>query len=270
MMSESVVLAAAALVLGAIFGSFINALSFRFGTGVSIFTGRSRCMQCNHTLGATDLVPVASYIWLRGRCHYCGSSVSLQYPLVEVVAAGLSLGVCLLNPGLPWYAFWLLVWLIILFIVVYDARHFIIPWSCSLLLLVLSFAYLVIAVYQGVSIVGDWPLFASGPLLALPLFLLSLISSGRWMGWADGVFELSLAWLLGLSAGGTALILAVWLGAAGGLASIAYTHLRGRAGVSGRTMSMQSEIPFAPFLALGAALVYFFHVDFFSNLALLF
>ncbi len=269
-MGDSAIFVAAALVLGAILGSFLNALSFRFGTGVSIARGRSRCMRCSHTLVALDLVPILSYLFLRGRCRYCGTHISIQYPLVEAVAALLSLGVYLLNPNPLLYAFWLLVWLTILFIVIYDLRHFIIPWSCSLLLIGLSLLYIFILWQQGASLMGDWTIFAAGPLLALPLFLLSLVSRGQWMGWADSGFELSLGWLLGLSLGGTALMLAVWLGAAVGLLLIAYAHLPKRWSNRGRTMTMQSEIPFAPFLALGAALAYFAHVDIFSNLPIFF
>ena len=263
-MSEFILWGFGALVLGAILGSFLNALSFRLHTGRSVLHGRSRCMRCNHPLAASDLVPVFSYLWLRGRCRYCGGHVSSQYPLVEVAGAALSLGVYLTNDTPAAYVFWLLVWMVILLIVIYDLRHSIIPWSCSLLLILLSLIYLEFF-YQGFSVFE----VLAGPILAAPLLLLSLVSWGRWMGWADSVFELSLGWLLGLASGGTALMLAVWTGAAAGLLLIAYAHLPGRKHIGGDTMSMRSEIPFAPFLALGAALAYFFHVDFFTTLSLL-
>ena len=128
----------AAAVLGAIIGSFLNALSFRWGTGqgmvwahsTSLRASRSRCMQCGHTLGARDLVPIFSYLFLRGRCRYCRSRVSLQYPLVEAAAALISIVVYLQNPfSIFAYAFWLVVWMTLLFVVVYDLRHTIIPWA---------------------------------------------------------------------------------------------------------------------------------------------
>ncbi|MBY0111116.1 prepilin peptidase, partial [Patescibacteria group bacterium] len=167
--------------LGLIAGSFLNALSFRFHTGTSIMHGRSRCMRCGHTLSVLDLVPVLSYLFLQGRCRYCGVSISIQYPVVEAVASVLSLGVYLINPTPLAYAFWFFVWMLILFIVVYDIRHTVIPWSCSLLLIALSLGY--------VFATGGWAsdqLFA-GPILAAPLLLVSLISQGLWMGWGDGI-----------------------------------------------------------------------------------
>jgi len=259
----------AAAIFGAILGSFLNAFSFRFNTGRTM-GGRSRCMRCGHTLAAWDLVPIVSYMVLGGKCRYCKTKMSLQYPLVEVLAAVLSIGVYVLNPLPPTYALFLLVWLTILFIGVYDLRHTVIPWTFSISLMVLTFASLFV---QGVP--SLWALCA-GPLLALPLFLLSLFSRGTWMGWGDSAFELSLGWLLGLAAGGTALVLAVWSGAFVGLLLIGAQRIVGRftptatfpKSLSGLTI--KSEIPFAPFLAFGAALAYFFDVNFFSTLPLLF
>jgi len=95
--------------------------------------------------------------------------------------------------------------------------------------------------------------------LALPLFLLSAVSKGRWMGWADSVLELSLGAFLGLSAGATALMLAFWSGAIVGILLLILPRIFSRLHFFRYTI--KSEMPFAPFLVLGAALAYFFHVD---------
>jgi leader peptidase (prepilin peptidase)/N-methyltransferase len=249
-----------ALLLGAILGSFINALVYRFNTGRGM-GGRSRCMQCNHTLAPQDLVPVFSFLVLRGRCRYCHSKISYQYPLVEAAAAALSLGTYLLHPE-PWaYAFWLVVWMTLLFVVVYDIRHTVIPWSASILLLGLAVLSLGIQFEPGFAAFQPTTLdLLAGPILALPLFLFSLVSRGTWMGWGDSGLELSLGWLLGLTAGLTALVLAFWIGAVVGIALIWVK----------KGLTMKSEVPFAPFLVLGALIAHFFHVDFFTTLPLLF
>lgn len=251
-------------IFGAILGSFLNALSFRFNTGKSM-GGRSACMRCGHRLGWYDLVPIVSFLYLRGACRYCHSRISPQYPIVEVLAGALSVLVYVQNPEPLSYGLFLSVWLTIVFIGVYDMRHTIIPWSCSLLLMALTFLSLFL---PGISL---WA-FLAGPLLAAPLFLLSLVSRGTWMGWGDSAFELSLGWLLGVTMGLTALMLAVWSGALVGLMLIVLAKVTPtlRAGRWPHGFTIKSEIPFAPFLALGAALVYFFHVDFFSTLPLLF
>ena len=65
-----------AALLGAVFGSFINCMAYRLAHGQSVMKGRSRCTSCGHELGAADLVPVFSYVFLRGKCRYCGEKLS--------------------------------------------------------------------------------------------------------------------------------------------------------------------------------------------------
>lgn len=223
--------------------------------------GRSKCMTCGHTLRAIDLVPVLSFLFLRGKCRYCHAKISPQYPLVEIAAAGISLLTYLAHPAPAAYAFWLLVFLILIFIVVYDMRHTVIPWSASGALLVLALLSLFVSFDPPFSVFYP-PLLSliAGPILALPLFLFSAVSAGRWMGWGDSGLELSLGWLLGLTAGLTALVLAFWIGALVGIALI----------ILKKGLTIKSEVPFAPFLVLGALIVHFFHVDFFTTLPLLF
>ncbi len=100
----------------------------------------------------------------------------------------------------------------------------------------------------------------AGPLLASPLFLLSLFSGGRWMGWGDSALQLGLGWLLGLTAGLTALMIACWTGGIVGIILAA----------SSKRYTMKSEVPFAPFLIWGAACAYFLYVDLFQTLPALF
>jgi len=297
--------AIAAAVFGAIIGSFLNALSFRWGTGQgmvwahstplraspstsfdntqdkSLRASRSRCMQCSHPLGAIDLVPIFSYLFLRGRCRYCYSRVSIQYPAVEAAAAFVSFVVYLQNQlSLSAYSFWFVVWMTLLFVVVYDLRHTIIPWACSITLALLAIFYLALTISGKLDFVSPtfWPAadpilwtLLAGPLLALPLFLFSLISRGTWMGWGDGALELSLGWLLGLAYGATALMIAFWSGAFVGVLLILLSKITPTSASRGgaQRFTIKSEIPFAPFLVLGAFIVYALHLNFFTTLPLL-
>lgn len=77
-------------------GSFLNCAAWRIARGESFLTGRSRCPECGHTLGVLDLVPVFSWLFLRGRCRYCGSRVSPRYLITESAFAVLSV-LCLLR-----------------------------------------------------------------------------------------------------------------------------------------------------------------------------
>ncbi len=68
-------------------GSFINCLAFRSITGESVFKGRSHCPNCQHTLSPLDLVPVLSWIILRGRCRYCHTKIAARYMVTELMSA---------------------------------------------------------------------------------------------------------------------------------------------------------------------------------------
>lgn len=251
----------AAVGLGLIVGSFLNALSFRFNTGMSIVHGRSMCMRCGRTLSAFELVPLLSYVALRGRCRHCRAKISIQYPLVELAAGLLAYGVYTVTGPTLLFVAGFVFWMLALFIVVYDIKHKIIPSSCSILLGLTSLVYLCMS--------GAFSLEAllAGPLLAAPFLLISLLSKGTWMGWGDGWLELSFGWLLGLLAGFTGVMLGVWSGALAGILLVLYSQAPW--GKRGSGFTMKSELPFAPFLALGAVAVYFFHVDLFSSLTTL-
>ena len=69
---------------GIVIGSFLNVLSFRIPKKENIVQS-SHCMNCGHKLGWRDMVPVFSYIILRGRCRQCGARISIQYPLIEAL-----------------------------------------------------------------------------------------------------------------------------------------------------------------------------------------
>lgn len=90
-----------ALVLGAVFGSFINCMAWRIVHHESVLKGRSHCATCGHPLGAGDLVPVFSYICLKGRCRYCGEKISPRYMIVEVLNACAFLGIAIRYPLVP-------------------------------------------------------------------------------------------------------------------------------------------------------------------------
>jgi leader peptidase (prepilin peptidase)/N-methyltransferase len=90
---------AAAAVLGAVLGSFLNCAAWRTVRKESFVSGRSRCPACGHELGAFDLIPVLSWLLLRGRCRYCGGGISARYPLSELCFAIIS-ALCVWRFGL--------------------------------------------------------------------------------------------------------------------------------------------------------------------------
>ena len=81
--------------LGLVMGSFCNAWAWRLAHGENIAKGRSHCAVCGHTLAAFDLIPLLSYLLLKGRCRYCGAPISRRYPAVEAVSAAFFVSVLL-------------------------------------------------------------------------------------------------------------------------------------------------------------------------------
>lgn len=83
------------LIYGLLIGSFLNVCIYRIPQEESIVYPPSHCGTCNHKLGWLDLIPVFSYLGLRGRCRYCKSKVSPRYLIVEIFTAIIFLGVYL-------------------------------------------------------------------------------------------------------------------------------------------------------------------------------
>ena len=110
------------VLLGAIVGSFINALVFRYRSGETMM-GRSHCMECEHVLSTLDLIPFFSYVFLREKCRYCSAPISFQYPLVELLGAALATGVFALNPLPLSFLLGFFFWMTVLFLTVYDFRY---------------------------------------------------------------------------------------------------------------------------------------------------
>ena len=78
-----------ALVLGTVMGSALNCLAYRMVHDQKWSGGRSVCVHCGHTLGVLDLIPVLSFLLLKGKCRYCGEKLNKRYVLTEAF-----LGLC--------------------------------------------------------------------------------------------------------------------------------------------------------------------------------
>lgn len=80
---DTILLCILVFLYGIIIGSFLNVCIFRIPKKESIVVVGSHCMTCNHKLKWYDLFPLFSYIFLRGKCRYCGTKLSPQYPIIE-------------------------------------------------------------------------------------------------------------------------------------------------------------------------------------------
>lgn len=273
-------------IFGTIIGSFLNVVIYRYNTGKGI-SGRSQCFSCRNTLTWIDLVPVFSYLFLRGRCRHCGSRVSIQYPAVELLTGLLFAGAYLIDSSLISnlrlfayeISYHLIVMSLLVVIIVYDMKHKIIPDVFAYVFALIAILHLFVGIGpEGSFIINHlsiWDMLA-GLILAFPFYLLWLVSGGRWMGLGDAKLALGIGWFLGLSAGGTAIIFSFWIGAAISLSLLLaikiLKSLRNEVPAKLRSklprLTIKSEIPFAPFLIIGLLTVFFFGYNMFSNLTL--
>lgn len=121
--------------LGLIVGSFLGLVSLRLPAGDGIVLGRSKCGGCGRPLPPWSLVPVLSYLAVRGRCGACGSRIPLRYPLIELAAAGVGVWSALAQPEPAAAVLTALLGWQLLLIAVVDAEHFWLPDRLTLPLL---------------------------------------------------------------------------------------------------------------------------------------
>ncbi len=237
-------------IFGTIIGSFLNVVIDRFNTGRGL-GGRSRCDATGKVLAWHELIPVFSFFIQGGKSRHSKTKLSLQYPLVE---AGTGLMFAFL-----FYKLWPIVYIfptnfmffflffcylicLLIIIFVYDLKHKIIPnlfvWQFNLVVLVFAIIFN-----------GTLASVVSGPIVALPLFILWFVSKGKWLGFGDVKFALGMGWLLGASGGFAALLLSFWIGAIFGIVILINKKKKNH------------ELPFAPFLVVGTLLAFLYTID---------
>lgn len=205
-------------VIGACIGSFLNVVSLRYGKK-NFWYGRSSCPDCQHALSRWELVPVLSFIALRGSCRTCGQKISWQYPVVELITATAFMWAF---PSLRLAVIFSL--FIVLFLI--DLRTMILP---DIYILVLTLATL--------------PGQIAGALLGSGLlFALWAITRGRGLGLGDVKLMIPLGLLFGPL--GTLTLLFFAFVSGGLLAAILLA--------TGR-VTLKTAVPFGPFLLLAAA-----------------
>jgi prepilin signal peptidase PulO-like enzyme (type II secretory pathway) len=236
--------------LGAIFGSFFGVILDRYNTGKGI-GGRSMCFTCKRTLKAPELVPIVSWVCLGGKCRGCKTKISIEYLFLEIASGLVFVASALIVFPMYGYvgpvhffafmAYYLSIFSIFLIIAFYDLRHTIIP--DPMVYTAAAIAFFGIFLFPNPTI---WDILA-GPILASPFALIWFFSKGKYMGLGDAKLALPIGWMLGLSGGVAALLFAFWIGAVISLVLMAVR--RGR-------YQMKTEIPFAPYLVIGAYIAF--------------
>ena len=224
---------------GTIIGSFLNVLIYRLPRKTSIIWPPSTCPLCKHRLRWTDLIPIISYLLLRGRCRYCQRPINRLYPIIELLA-GFSTLIWAFRFGLFPSEVWKLVLIYGLIVIsCIDLQAKIIPNKLTYPLMVGGLIY---SWAQGgflSALIGG--LTGGGILLLIHL----LYPKGMGMG------DIKLLTMLGIYLGWQGVIHTLFFGSLAGVLILFPLLLSGK-------IHQQDPIPFGPFLAVGTLTFIFF------------
>lgn len=255
--------------MGLIVGSFLNSVIYRLEKNESFLKGRSYCPKCKHTLSWSDLIPLFSFIILKGKCRYCHQKISWQYLIVEISTAAMFL--LIFNFQYPIFNqfsisqflnliyYWLIAsFLIIIFI--YDLKYYIIPDKVIYPAIIVIFIYQLFRTFElGTrNFSGNWELeirnlqsflnpLISAIFASVFFLLIVLLSRGRGMGIGD----IKLAFLMGLFLGFPNILVALFF-------SFLIGAIIGVGLIIAKKKTLKSEVPFGPFLITSTFLALFF------------
>jgi prepilin signal peptidase PulO-like enzyme (type II secretory pathway) len=254
--------------IGACLGSFINALVWRTHEqakprkksaskpkiNLSIISGRSVCPNCHHVLSAKDLVPILSWLQLRGKCRYCKVKFA-DSPLTELLTPILFVASYAYWPlgfssdGIVLFILWLIFLVGLLALAIYDLRWFLLPNRIVYPLLWLAGLQVVFLVLRSQTPLTVVQETFFGVIIGGGLFyVLFQLSKGEWIGGGD----VKLGFLIGAILGGPwQATLMIFLASLIGTLTSIPSLLNGKRKTS-------SHIPFGPYLILATFVVYLF------------
>ena len=233
-------LAALAGLVGLMFGSFLNVCTLRWPSEESVVSPPSHCPGCGTQIRWYDNIPLISYVILRGKCRFCGASISSQYPIVEL-ATGLIWSGSFMQYGLSVESARGAVFLTILLgIAITDARFYIIPDQFSLGGGLLGLA---LAPFPG-GLTFLEALLGAGVGFGI-LWLVAKIGTWLFKKDAMGGGDLKMMGMVGAFLGVPGVLLTLFLGAL--LGSVVFGPISWKTG---------KLVPFGIFLAVGASVSY--------------
>lgn len=236
-------------IFGLVFGSFYNVVGLRLSKVESIVFPPSHCMNCNHRLHFFDLIPLFSYLFLKGKCRYCSKHISIKYPLFELLTAILFC-TSYLKFG---YSIETIISIILcsmlVIITVSDLDSYIIPDSVLIICSILIFG-LYFYEYKTIPLNNLLNGIASFIFMFLIKMLGNFILKKESMG--DG--DIKLMAVVGMVIGFKKVILSLFLASYLGLPYAIYIMVK---------KNVNHELPFGPFLSLASLILLFVDIKIF-------
>lgn len=225
--------------LGLSLGSFMSVLVFRLDTKKGIISGRSECARCLTKLKWRDLIPLLSFLTIKGKCRYCKNKISRLYPIMELAAAGSFVLYFWAHPSFgPETLYGLAMIFIFLTLTFFDYLYYILPDKVILTGFGISVLY---------SVIIRQEFFVNSLLtgfgLAAFFAIIYIVSRGEWIGFGD----VKLVFLIGLTLGYPlvffTVVSAVWVAALWGIGLIMF-----------KKATLKTALPFGSFLSAAAVL----------------
>ncbi len=227
-------------IIGSSVGSFLNVVIFRHGSKEGALSGRSKCLYCQHKLSWYELIPIFSFIWLKGECAHCKKSISAQYLIVELIGGLGFLGLSFLGLSSPIFIWSAVLFAIALSIAIYDIKYLILPDS----FLAVFFVWLALGnlLFWRDTIVIS---VLAGFILASFFLILFLVSKGKWIGGGD----IKLGALLGFWLSWPSIVIMFMITyILGALTALILLFLK--------KVGRQSQLPFAPFMLIASFIAF--------------
>ncbi len=235
---------ALAALFGLAVGSFLNVCIYRLPRGQSLVRPASRCPRCGRPLHWFDNIPILSWLALRGRCRQCRESISIRYPLIELVTALSSVAIVAITPPGPLLASRLALAMTLVVLFMIDLEHHILPNAITLPGIVVGILFSLVAP-PGIVAATAGAVLGAGILYAIAAGYY-LLRGEEGMGMGDVKMLAMIGAFLGWRGVLLTLVLSSFVGAIVGVGLIAFS--RG---------TMRYALPFGTFLALGAFVTMF-------------
>lgn len=230
-------------IMGAIFGSFFNVCIYRIPNNQSVANPPSHCYNCNTKLKALDLVPILSWIFLKGKCRYCSNKISYRYALVETLTGILFMLIYKVYNFEIITIYYLVLISILIIITFIDIDYYIIPDGLILFSGILALLFNLFGYGIGIkdSLLGM--VICGGGTFTL-IYLIEIIVKKEVMGGGDIKLFAIIGLFLGVKLGLLTILLSVYVGAGYGIIVILYSKIKNK--------KYNSVIPYGPFISVGA------------------
>lgn len=247
-------------ILGTLFGSFFLVIGTRLPLKENVITGRSRCDHCLHELAWFELLPIISFIFLKGKCRYCHQKISKSHFIVELITGilflfgylyfgfTLKLGIYLVNLSVA------------LIIFISDMKYMIILDSP----LIIGSFFIIVLRYFELGLKSTLYSIIYGVILFVVMFLIKKLGDFMFKKESLGGGDIKLAFLMGLTLGYPG------VGFRLSLISIVFaSFLALPYAIASLYLNKKNELPFGPFLIFSMLIIFIF-IEKFTNLFVFF